>query len=200
MARDEAPLFPRGGTYHGGDTIDANDLGGTWLEGKEWLVEDTINGTGAYVRLRCVRNVSGISLYPKRLVRYKDGYFGRRVDGYTTTTNEAGYPVDDAYGSTPIANNDLFWIVVDGPCKVVNGTTVATTTVVAERDPLSALTAAASTGASTTDAGRVRTVDMSGATAVLGNAILSIFGRAMSAAATSGVTNTDILSWVTKHV
>ena len=197
MARDETPPFPRGRTFYNGETIDTNDLGGVNLEGKEYKHEDTVNGTGLYVTLRVVRNVSGITLHPKRLVRYKTGFFGRRVDGYTTTTNEQGYPIDDAYVNG-IANNDLFYVIVEGPCKIKNGTTQATTSVVTEKDPLSGLTSAASTGASTTDAGRIRTVDTSGATTPLATGILSVVGRAMSAAATSGVTDTDILTYVSK--
>lgn len=198
MARDETPPFPRGRTLMNGETIDTANLPGVNLEGKEYKHEDTINGTGAYVTLRVVRNVSGITLIGKRLTRYKSGFYGQRVDGYTTTTNEHGYPIDDAYGNVGIANNDLFYQIVEGPCKIKNGTGVATTTVVTEKDPLAALTAAASTGASTTDAGRIRTVDFTGATQPLGNAALAIAGRAMSAAATSGVTDTDILTWVSK--
>ena len=200
MARDESPfLGPPGRTYYNGETIDINDLGGVNLEGKEYRIEDP-SGSGEYQTLKIVRNVSGVTLYGKRLVRYKTGYYGRRVDGYTTTTGEAGYPIHDAYATNGVVNNDLMYIVVLGPVIVKNGTGVATTTVITEKDPLTALTAAASTGASTTDAGRVRTADFTGATAPLATAILGIPGRATNTAATSGVTNADITMSVTKFM
>jgi hypothetical protein len=198
MARDETPPFQRGWTWYNNEIIDPNNLGAPWLEGKEWKFEDTLNGTGLYVTCRVVRNVSGVKLYGSRLASYATGFFGRRIAGYTATTNAAGYPIDEAYAVNGVANNDLCYLVVEGPCKVLNGTTVSTTTVVAEGDPLSALTSAASTAASTTDAGRMRTADFSGATTPLAGGVLSVIGKAMSAAATSGVTNTAILCYITK--
>ena len=40
MSRDENPPWSRGETFYNGETIDTNDLGGTNLEGKEWVFED----------------------------------------------------------------------------------------------------------------------------------------------------------------
>lgn len=198
MARNENPPFARGRTFFNGETIDTSTTpyGGTNYEGKEYLIEDTIYGTGLYVTLRVVRNESGVTLYGKRLVKFQNGFVGQRVDGYTVSSSLGplgGYPVDEAYAANGVVNHDLFYIVTGGPCAVKNGTGVATTTVITAQDPLVALTAAASTGASTTDAGRIRTADFSGATSLLANNIHGIVGHAMTAAATSGNTNNDIL-------
>jgi hypothetical protein len=198
MARDETPPFQRGWTWYNGEVIDPANLGAPWLEGKEWRFEDSYNGTGLYVTCRCVRNVSGIKLFGSRLASYAAGFFGRRIAGYTVATNAAGYPIDEGHAQNGVVNNDLCYLVVEGPCKVLNGTTTATTTVIAEGDPITALTAAASTGASTSDAGRMRTADFTGATAPLAGGVLGVVGKAMSAAATSGVTNTALLVYVTK--
>jgi hypothetical protein len=54
MARDEAPPFERGGTYYRGGAIDASNLGGVNLEGKEWRFEDNAYGTGMFVHVRVV--------------------------------------------------------------------------------------------------------------------------------------------------
>jgi hypothetical protein len=204
MARDEAPPFARGRTYFNGETIDTSTTpyGGTNLEGKEYKFEDTVYGTGSYVTLRVLRNVSTITLYGSRLASYKTGYYGQRVDGYARTTAAKGVPIDDQYATNGVPVNDLFYGVVEGPCAIKNGITVATTTVIsnAPPDPVVALTAAASTAASTTDAGRIQTADFSGATTPLADNIRNTVGHAMSSAVTSGVTNTDILVYVCRII
>ena len=196
--------FPRGKTWYtstGKAVPGSIDASTSWLEGLEVLVADTVNGTGIPITLRVVRNVSGVILYPKRLVTYQAGYHGRRADGYSCVTNAHGYPVDDAYGATGVANGDLFYVVVEGPCQIFTSTTAGTLNVITERDPLVSCTAAASTGATTTDEGRVSTAVLAGASTNLDTTILAairgIFGTAMAAATTSQ-TNTSILAYVTK--
>src|SRR5208337_1329881 len=160
MARDETPPFPRGATFLNGAAINTTDylstqLPGYNLEGKEWLTEDTVNSTGLYVRLRAVRNASGVALVQgangSKLVQPKTGYQGRRVSGYTTQPGMLGYPIDDAYKSGySIPNNDLFYIVVEGPVQVQNAQEAsANTPAIADGDLLVSCTGGVSTAAST---------------------------------------------------
>ena len=142
MARNEQPPFDRGSTWYNGGTIDANNLGGQQIVGREWLFED-INITtkqlrsNKFVRCRAVRNVSGVSVLPKHLVQFQYSNspaggtgvldppvtYGAEVSGYTTSSDGQpadpsvghGYPVDEFVAAAGVPNNDIFWIVVDGP-------------------------------------------------------------------------------------
>lgn len=199
MARDEAPPFERGQTFYNGATIDSGDYGGTQLEGMEWEFEDldySANGgvatkrSNERVRCRCVRNVSGGALLPKRLVTFSaDEYFGRRVDGYGNSTAEQAYPVDEFLPSAGVPDGDLFWIVVKGPATVLTDLAGGANNVHSIGNPVVSLTAATS-GATT--AGRVAPIDLTGATVNLGNQVVNWIGRAMSAK-TTGNTGADLL-------
>jgi len=203
MARDENPPFERGETFYNGATITATDLGGVNLEGMEWVFNDVNPNTGAvrsekYVRCRCVRNTSGIALLPKRLVRFEQDAsnpdeYGRRVDGYTTTTAEEGYPVDEYLGTAGVPANDLFWIIVGGPAVVLSSLSDMTADVTSG-DWVVAITAATSQA---TTAGRFNTQVLTGATSLLALQIMNRIGRALSAGTTAN-TNTDFLVEVGK--
>lgn len=184
MARDETPPFERGFTYYNGGTIDANNLGGVNLEGKEWRIEDTIYGTGQYVTLRCVRNVAAVALLPKRLVKFSlDAFYGCRVNGYTNVSPEGGFPVDERLPAAGVAVNDLFYIVVQGPALVLTDIASGAGSVFAVGDPLVSLTGATS-GATT--AGRVRVAAVTGLTGVpIRDELLNVIGRAVSAKTTA---------------
>lgn len=195
MARNESPPFSRGKTYFNGVTIDTSTTpyGGTNLEGKEWVFEDTNYGTGLYVTCRVVRNVSGAALLPKRLVSFSSTYYGQRVDGYATTTAQVAYPVDELLPTAGVVNNDLFYVVTKGPCLVKTDLAGGASNVIAVGDPLVSLTAATS-GATTS--GRIATASFAGATSVLALPVLNTLGRAMSAATTAN-TNGDMLTYIT---
>ena len=113
----------RGTTYFDGGTTDSTSA--EKLLGTTRTVNDTVGETGNEVTLKLVRNESGSTLAAGRPVVYKTGERGVSVSGYGSpySARFAGY-VDDAYAST-IADNDIFWIVVDGPCEI-NGNTVTT--------------------------------------------------------------------------
>lgn len=200
MARDENPPFLRGQTYYNGLPINANDLGGTNYEGKEYEFEDldySVPGskpsrTNRLVRCRIVRNVSGMTLYPGQLVRFKKSAgvpITGQVDGLTSVTAEdfAGV-VDEWLSPNGVPNNDLFFIVVAGPTAVLTPMEGANS-VFNVGDVVVAHTAVTS-GATT--AGRVVKQDLSGATANLANQIQNRVGVAMSAA-TTGNTNSPLL-------
>ncbi len=202
MARDDAPPFGRGETFYNGGTIDSNNLGGAQWEGKVWEFEDLdySKSPGAKParsgRCMIVRNVSGIALLPKRLVSLQtagtDGrFFLGRVDGYTTITAQQGFPVDEFLTSTGVPNNDLFWVVIDGPATCLTDLAGAGLNVINVGDVLVSLTAATSQA---TTAGRVMTQDLaSGVTgATLAIQVQNRLGYALSAKTTTQ-TNGDVL-------
>ncbi len=204
------PPFNRGETIYKGTTIDPNNLMAPQLEGRVYDFPDedfstTVAGaknlrTQRKVTCMVVRNVSGGNLLPKRLVTPVVGSgtgtdFLGRVDGYACLTNAYAFPVDEYLPSAGVVNNDLFYVVVAGPAKVLlplagtdfNGN-------VAVGSILVALTAATS-GATT--AGRAAVVNTTGSTqtadySFILNATVNYIGRALSAA-TTGNTNADML-------
>jgi hypothetical protein len=193
MARDEAPLIARGSTYHNGDTIDSADLGGHNLEGKEYVFEPNVpidstanpDPSGRATRTKIVRNVSGVSLKPGRIVKYQAAStapFGCRVDGYAITTSDlvAGV-VDEFLPAAGVPNNDLFNLVIDGPSKILSGATTAVAITYGDR------LVPAAYGATAGDdlGGRLAKQDLTGATAVLGNQINSVVAVAATTAATA---------------
>lgn len=186
MARDEAPPFARGETFYNGSVPSSLSDVARNYEGKEYVFEDTIYGTGLPVRVRVVRNSAAYNLKPKKLVSFDSANFGKCVNAYTKTTAAHGYPVDELLPAGGVAPNDLFYIVVDGPALV---TSPAAGVAVNVGDAIVAITAATTDAP---DAGRVTTQDLTGATAVLGTQIVNKVGRAMSAL-TSGQTATDFL-------
>lgn len=125
-----SPLPDRGKTWFDGTTPPTSFAQTVDLEGKSATFPDkdptaANKGqlrSGRNVKCRFVRNVSGITLATKRLVKWASGYVGRRVDGYASTTygNDAAGVVDDHY-ATGIPANDLGWIVVKGPCLCYTG-------------------------------------------------------------------------------
>ena len=176
--------FPRGQTFFNGGTTNTTD--GLNLEGMEVIVRDTTYGSGRPVRLKCVRNVSGVTLYPKYLVRYQQtgDYFGKRVDGYVQG-NAADYAgvVDELVTSVPA--NDLFWIVVEGPTIVKRSASNFSGSDVAVGDRMVAMTVNATTG--TTSNGRIIPQGVA-STALTSDYVQNVVGRALSAIVTSATT------------
>lgn len=185
MARDEAPPFARGETYYNGGTIDTNDLGGVNLEGKEFVFEPVQPGipttqtdpSGRPVRVKIVRNKSGQALKPARLVKFKAADPAEsQVDGYCYAVGDRPAGVVDEYlPSAGVPDNDLFYIVIDGPTKVTQTHTSNSNLSIGDR-----LVPTAGGASSATDdlAGRVLKQDLTGATATLGNNIQNCIGIA----------------------
>jgi hypothetical protein len=193
MARDEAPPFARGETYYNDPTVAANaandplGLGGVNLEGKEFVFEvnapDDPAGSdtsGRLVRVRVVRNVSGQALKGGRIAVFKAGDpYETQVDGYAFAVGDrpAGV-IDEFLPAAGVPNNDLFYLVVDGPTLVTQTHTSAATLAIGSR-----IVPTAGGAASKTDdlAGRVALQDLTGATAALGNNIQNVIGFAAQA-------------------
>ncbi len=193
MARDEAALFGRGQTA--GVTA-STDL--TSWEGVEKVFEDLDytnppkRRTNRKVLCRCVRNMSGIALLPKRLVSFKAGTNGTQVDGYARTIAAEGWPVDEWLPAAGVADKDLFWIVLQGPSNVLTALPGDATNVIVEGERLIAATAATSQA---TTAGRIRTPDYtlsSGTGSSMVDQATNYVGRALSAKTTAN-TNADVL-------
>jgi len=126
-----------------------------------------------------VRNVSGVTLLPKRVVSFKSGSISE-VDGYTADTDKVpGGIVDEHIPASGVANNDVFWITVQGPTEVKLGPAAEA----AAEASLVSLTAAASTHSTT--AGQAVT----GAVTFLRH---NYIGRALSA----GTTGQNVLAVV----
>ena len=142
-----------------------------------------------------VRNASGISLLPGRMVRWKAAQRGKQVDGYTAATAaEAAGIVDEWLPTAGAADKDIFWILTDGVSRVLSDLVGDTDTNFSENDLLVAITAATSQA---TSAGRMKQADFTGATSLLADQIINAIGRAMSANTTSQ-TNRQVLMKVKK--
>jgi hypothetical protein len=213
MGRMNDQPFPRGGTWYGlgqkipsfaGVTLTADNMPGGWnIEGKEYEFEDGAAGdegtfpitgynTGMYVTVRAVRNASQVNILPGQLcfftTTYVDGVtvvpYGRAVGGYTTTLAQHGYPADEFLPPAGVAPNDLFYIVVDGPCLLNIAANNAAAITAGQK-----VVAQTAAGSTSTEAGQVigQVINESTDTDNVANAnqIQNAIGRAMSAAAST---------------
>jgi len=164
MARDEAPPFARGETWYGVGSsgtvpVSATDynlgalgIGGINIEGKEYVFEpnspDIYQGgysntsqdpNGRPIRVKVVRNTSGVNLLPGRLVKFDESDVSdvdyspgaaastRKLEtgvyGYCTQVSDhpAGI-VDEFLPAGGVVANDLFYIVTEGPTLFTNVT------------------------------------------------------------------------------
>ena len=153
--------------------------------------------SGVPVVARMMRNVSGFALLPGRLCT-GDATAPNifiRAKGYSATTAEGPLAVVDEYlPSAGVADQMIFWGIIDGPTQVLTDLAGGANNLVPVGTRLVSLTAA-TTGATT--AGRVAPQDLTGATATLGAQILNVLGRALSAKTTSN-TNAFLRANLTK--
>ena len=139
MGRSESPPFARGKTANDGNvptTTPPLDFS-QWL-GKTWVFEDllynapfTTSGsakparTGRYVKCMAVRNVSGGNLLPGMLAVMNTGGgvngvgFVGEVSGYPSAVGQVCFPIDEFLPAAGVVNNDVFWVVVEGPASVI---------------------------------------------------------------------------------
>lgn len=183
-------------------------------EGREFLIEDLNYGSSTpfaprayyasaganrYKKVRIVRNVSGVAILPRQLCMFKGGFYGDQVDGLATTTACEGYPADEFLPSAGCANNDLFYVTVEGCAECLtdlaggaNNSFTATTAGV--NSWVVALTAVTS---QSTTAGRIAPQDTSGATTALAKQIQHRIGLCLSALTTTQ-TNAALLVYLKK--
>ena len=121
--------FPLGTTYAGDGTPASTDA--PHLEGKEYWVECANLASsdvakpmlaGTYKKVRIMRNVTGSALVPKRIAKLKLTGTAQemlsQVNGYATTVGEHGYPIDEFLPAAGVADQGLFYCVVEGLAKV----------------------------------------------------------------------------------
>lgn len=194
MARDEAPPFDRGFTFYNGETIDTADLGGKNIEGKEYVFESNrqIDHTGATpdpsgrpVRVKVVRNRAAVALKPGRIVTWSAAStapFQTGVAGYATAVAGLVAGVVDEYlPAAGVPVGDLFYLVVDGPGKILSGATTAPAITYGDRLVPGAFGATAGDDLG----GRFAIQDLTGAAAVLGAQINNVVAMAATTAATA---------------
>lgn len=207
MANQAYLPFQRGKTrgHNQGTTADAAaNIIDTDMEGLVVRFDDTIpaslpGGTPTQrsagdVWAICVRNVSTLTLTPKHLVTWADGYRGKRVGGMSAVapaagaTGEVAGVVDDQLAiNVPV--NHLFWLLVKGHALCKTG---YTRTALGEFSAGDALVACTSNGTTNDDAGSVLKPDTNVATTALFNTLFYSIGRAVSSK-TSNQTDSDVL-------
>ena len=178
--------MPRlGQTWYGDQTPNASDYGvSERMEGTECEFRDsdpTVTGKPGQQRSNrvrraiFVRNTSGGALLPGQTLKWEAGFRGRRVDAVAGDQGEAAGVVDDFLPAAGVQDDDLFWLIVDGPVlarKASSGALAADTVVIAKGSGnIGAVTAAGSdAGVQATclnACGRVIATGADGATRVL---------------------------------
>lgn len=167
MITDNAGI-PQGATYYGDSATVPTTYDGvtTKLEGKVVYVPDrTVTEGGVASTQRSaklckatvVRNDGTFTMKARRAVSWKAAYRGKRVDGYTCTTNQeiAGivdpHLVGNANGG--VRQGDLFLLYdISGPVEAMVDLAAGANNVISEGSFVGALTAATSQA---TTAGRV---------------------------------------------
>ncbi len=190
----------RGSGWFNNATLAANS--DNWGESANWegytrRFNDVNPTTGAQrsrrdVICQLVRNAAAVNLLPKKVVAWKAGYEGKRVDAYTRTTAQAAAGiVDEYFNAAGVPPGEMFWLTVKGP--TLQTSPVAEDVAIAAGDNLVALTAAA-TGATQagSDGGRLTKQDTNAATTPLANQVQNRVAVALSAN-TTGQTNRDYL-------
>ena len=146
---------------------------------------------GAGKRIRCIalRNTSGGVLLGKRLalVSKTAGYAGvHEVTGYSfVLASKPVIPIDPFLPATGVADDDIFGGVIGGPVELLTPTAGGDFgSAIAVGDPLIAAVGASTTS---TNAGRIAKIQLSGATDAAGavTQIPGIIGRSLGVAATT---------------
>lgn len=182
--------FARGETLHGGTPTDTTYVSPAC--GQDFKVRDEWFGTGRVITLRAVKNEAGFAVLPKRRVQLSAD--GSRISGYARLANERAYPVDHLLPSAGCADDDVCFVVVDGPATVLSDLANYSADIAAG-DLLNGQTAATS-GATTAGRVKLRTVAAATADATAGQRNVTEGDganmRAISACLTNS-TNSDIL-------
>lgn len=211
-SKTDALPFPIGRTWYQGRAADlAADVAAGTLTGGEFLgriyeVEDINYASTATVKplrsnarrkVMAVRNVSGATLARKRLVSLEISttLCVTSFDGYGWVLyQQRCYPIDEFIGTAGVADDDICWVVVEGPATCTNGAAVDTTEEIADGD---ALVVKAGTSATNADAGRVVKIDTT-ATDLPASAHIGLVGYSMGVRLTTEVTS-DILVNIRQH-
>lgn len=116
--------FPRGSTACGGVNPPVSGNHEQFV-GKEYIVHDTIHGTGRPVTLLACKLKTNI-VVARKFYKFGTGAleFGRAIAGVNDVQGGPCVALDDAYavGDTLLAN-DVAWFVIDGPVGVLTEST-----------------------------------------------------------------------------
>ena len=203
------PPMQLGETLRGTDPANTSTLiNGHWL-GQEFIfpasasVSGQLRGqkarkTGRTIRARLVRNVAGVAVLGKRVVKFAEaaGYSDfETIDGYCAVKADAHLAFSDPnLPSAGCADDDIMWVIIEGPTTVLSPFEAGGfDKAIAVGDPLVGATG------STTGTSGVGRVSVGGVLAGGSLAATEAFnhsrnslGRALSAR-TTGETNADIL-------
>jgi hypothetical protein len=167
MISDNAGI-PQGATYYGDTATVPTTYDGvtTKLEGKVvYLPDRTVTEGGVasaprsakLVKATIVRNDGTFTMKARRAVSWKATYRGKRVDGYTCTTNQEIAGIVDPHlvnnANAGVRQGDLFLLYdISGPVEGLTDLAGAGNNVITEGSFMGALTAATSQA---TTAGRL---------------------------------------------
>lgn len=126
MSRSNKIPFPRGRAAFQGDTTTLvdNEAALAHLEGQIVYLTDTAVATPEVRRsnndvvAKVVRNDSGGVLYAGEACKWSTGYFGTRVVESSAQWNHVCGFVDDHIPSGGVQDNDLFYLIIEGPAVV----------------------------------------------------------------------------------
>jgi len=207
--RTDKPPFELGETLSGKDDND-NLINSHWL-GQKFLFPpkpDDSNITGNFKRrtgrgivAMPVRNISGATLYGKRLCLLDAATAGLTnatggiftTKGYATETGQANVAVIDEFIATSgVADDDIFWAILEGPVLVKTQATPGAATNISAGDKMIGGTGAASSQSTgtTNTAGGVGTTSAP--------LVTQLIGTALSAMATAS-TQEDVLMMTHIH-
>lgn len=153
----ENPPFPRGSTALRNCGTLTSTMAAQWLgkvvvfPNNDWSASPATprGGGGDLVYCLVVRNTSGARLLPSFLAQVDTSF---NCAGYCATTGGEGFPIDEflPQGTTTgggVDPNDLFYVVIQGPARIYLDLATGNGNLLTVGDYVSALTAAASTGA-----------------------------------------------------
>lgn len=201
---DKAQLMERGKTYYGSTATadlaaiaDNPNVEGMHRIFKNLDPSNLVNKRDAgEVEMIAVRNVSTISLKPKRVVKWLAGKQGSQVDGYCDLAGEqiAGV-IDERLPSAGCRDDDICWIAIKGRHLVdtahsTEGSGDYALTDIAVDAVVIALTGASSRNA--TGGGHLNTQFINAASTTLALQLRAPVGFALTAK-TLGQTNQDML-------
>lgn len=188
LSSNAAP-FERGATFLGGRTAEGGE---SVPVGQDYEFPDDRYGTKRTVRCRLVKNTSGVTVLPGTLVLLNT--LMTECIGVVNHEYLEGpqAPVDDHLGPNGVPTGDWFYIVTRGPNVGKNQIAEHNDNIIDAGERIRATTVDAATTAAVT-VGRIQAVEVTSSVTVAQNELRSVLGRAVTAAATSGVTDTDLL-------
>lgn len=124
------PGFARGQTLGitSTNTYDAQVGDGSHVLGVRKIFRDENPRTGQLLSNRtvecvCVKNTSGSAILPGTLVKFKDSALLTEVDGGAVSATLLMGVADEYLPTAGVPNNEVFWVVVNGPSTVTKTST-----------------------------------------------------------------------------